>query len=334
VASDEVPVDRHGRTPFLGAHVVGQRVVVRRLLRGETGPSGGPAMTDVLGVCESWDDGVMAVRRAEGDLVIIETADIVSGKPVPPRPTRHRHLDPAEADRLACPGWEPVESEPLGEWVLRASGGFSSRGNSVLALGDPGMPLPEAVEQVAGWYRRRGLGPRAHVHLDTDAAAAFAEAGWTAYEPTLLMLAGVSRVLRRLGPGDAQVQHRDTVDAGWLASDERAARYGEPARQVLESGEVTFATVRDEDGGVLARGRGAFHGDWVGVSSLWTREDVRRTGLGSAVLGSLLGWGSEHGATTTYLQVVLSNVAAQQLYEAHGYEVHHRYDYLVLDLGP
>jgi GNAT superfamily N-acetyltransferase len=291
-------------------------------------------MTDVLGVCESWADGLVVVRREQGDLVTIATADIVSGKPVPPRPVRHRRLDPAEADRLALPGWRPVESEPLGEWVLRASGGFSSRGNSVLALGDPGMPLPDAVEQVAAWYRSRALAPRAHVHPDDEAAAAFAAAGWTSYESTLLLLAGVARVLRRLDrrPG-VEVRHDTVVDEGWLASDGRAARYGEPARQVLEAGEITLATVRDETGAVLARGRGAFHGDWLGVSSLWTREDVRRRGLGSAVLRSLLGWGSERGATTTYLQVVLSNVTAQELYEGLGYEVHHRYDYLVADLG-
>ena len=330
-----MPEDRHGDPPLLGPHVVGQRVVVRRLVRGETGPTGGPAMTDVLGVCESWADGVVVVRREQGDVVSIQTADIVSGKPVPPRPTRHRHLDPVAADRLALPGWQPVESATLGDWVLRASGGFSSRGNSVLALGDPGLPLPEAVEHVAGWYRTRGLQPRAHVHLDGDTAPAFAEAGWASYEPTLLMLAGVSRVLRRLGrPSSVEVEHHARVDDAWLASDARAARYGEAARQVLEAGEVTLATVRDGHGQVLARGRGAFHGDWVGVSSLWTREDVRRTGLGSAVLRSLLEWGSERGATTTYLQVVLANVTAQELYQAHGYEVHHRYDYLVLDLGP
>ena len=223
-----------------------------------------------------------------------------------------------------------MESEPLGERVLRASGGFSSRGNSVLALGDPGLPLPEAVEHVAGWYRTRGLQPRAHVHLDGEAAAAFADAGWASYDPTVLMLAGVSRVLRRLGPASAvEVEQHGKVDDAWLDSDERAARYGDPARQVLETGAVTLATVRADDGTVLARGRGAFHGDWVGVSSLWTHADVRRTGLGSAVLRSLLEWGAERGATTTYLQVVLSNIAAQELYEAFGYEVHHRYDYLV-----
>lgn len=76
--------------PLLGPHVVGRRVVVRRVLRGRTGPTGGPAMTDVLGTCESWGEGTCTVRREDGELIDIPIADIVSGKPVPPRPPRRR----------------------------------------------------------------------------------------------------------------------------------------------------------------------------------------------------------------------------------------------------
>jgi GNAT superfamily N-acetyltransferase len=317
----------------LGPHVVGLRVVVRRVLRGQTGPTGGPAMTDVLGVCESWGDGVATVRREDGSVVRFDTADVVSGKPVPPRPSVHRRLGAEQADRLALPGWQPVESEALGDWVLRASGGFSSRGNSVLALGDPGVPPQEAVRRVASWYAARGLDPRAHVHPDSAAVGAFTDAGWTRYESTLLMLASVPRVLRRLGPRDGEVTHTTALDPGWLSTDERAARFGEHAQRVLEAGEVTLATVRDADGGVLARGRGAFHADWVGVSSLWTRPDVRHSGLGAALLRSLLEWGAERGATTTYLQVVVANESAQDLYATRGFEVHHRYDYLTAPQG-
>src|SRR6188474_1447704 len=105
---DEAPMGRHA----LGPHVVGLRVVVRRVLPGETGPSGGPAMTDVLGTCEAGGGGIVTVRREDGSVVQIATAHIVSGKPVPPRPSLHRRLDDAQADRLALPGWQPVESEP------------------------------------------------------------------------------------------------------------------------------------------------------------------------------------------------------------------------------
>ena len=286
-------------------------------------------MTDVLGICESWEHGLVTVRRMDGSVVEFPTADIVSGKPVPPRASVHRHLSAEQADRLAMPGWRPVESEPLGDWVLRASGGFSSRGNSAFALGDPGISHAEAVDRVARWYDARSLSPRAHVHQGTSEAEAFAAAGWSVYEQTFLLLASVARALRLLGTSDApEVRHDTVVDEAWLASDERALRYGQPARAVLEAGEVTFATIR-EQGEVLARGRAAVHQDWVGVSSLWTRPEHRGTGLGSAVLRSLLEWGAERGATTTYLQVVRSNEAARRIYEARGYEVHHRYDYLV-----
>jgi hypothetical protein len=45
-------------------------------------------MSDVLGTCEAWGDGRCLVRREDGTAVEIPIADIVSGKPVPPRPPR------------------------------------------------------------------------------------------------------------------------------------------------------------------------------------------------------------------------------------------------------
>ena len=72
----------------LGPHVVGARVVVRRVLPGETGPSGGPAMTDVIGTCLRWSDDECVVQPETGPAVTIPRRLIVAGKPVPPRPTR------------------------------------------------------------------------------------------------------------------------------------------------------------------------------------------------------------------------------------------------------
>jgi N-acetylglutamate synthase len=74
----------------LGPHCVGMRVVVRRVLRGRTGPSGGPLMSDVLGVMESWSDAATVLRTERGETVVVAVPDIVSGKPVPPRPATRR----------------------------------------------------------------------------------------------------------------------------------------------------------------------------------------------------------------------------------------------------
>ena len=50
-----------------------------------------------------------------------------------------------------------VESERLGDWELRAASGFTRRANSVLPLGDPRLPLDEALDAVRRWYGDRGL---------------------------------------------------------------------------------------------------------------------------------------------------------------------------------
>ena len=73
-----------------------------------------------------------------------------------PEPRNPRVTD---LERTAALLWQAPETEPLGEWRLRAAAGFTGRANSALPLGDPGLPLPEAVTEVEEWYRRRDLRP-------------------------------------------------------------------------------------------------------------------------------------------------------------------------------
>ena len=72
----------HGDPPL------GQRVVVRSRVVGETGPSGGPAMTDVVGILEAADEREIVVRRKDGTARPVARTDIVAIKPVPPPPAR------------------------------------------------------------------------------------------------------------------------------------------------------------------------------------------------------------------------------------------------------
>src|SRR3712207_8558779 len=61
-------------------------------------------------------------------------------------------------------GWRAPEEEPLGGWLLRAGGGFTGRANTALVAGDPGRPLPEAVEAGAGDRESKRLNSR-HAHI-------------------------------------------------------------------------------------------------------------------------------------------------------------------------
>ncbi len=317
----------------LGPDCVGLRVVVRRLLPGETGPSGGPRMTDVLGVMEDWSGGTTTVRHESGRRVVIALADIVSGKPVPPKPSLRLRESAAEVSRRAVADWPPDELEHLGEWLLRASGGWSRRANSALAIGDPGLPVEDAVDRVEQYYAGRGLPAIATAFTGTDLDQLLIGRGWEpASDDILVQIAGVAaclRVLEDTGSRTDEVSLGDFDDAWWDASPDRPL--DDHGRRILTAPQdVVFARVVRE-GEVVARGRGSLtvrHDVRLGLAGLWTRPDHRRRGLGNAVLRALLEWAAEQGATSTYLQVAAVNQTALAAYERLGFLTHHGYRYL------
>jgi GNAT superfamily N-acetyltransferase len=301
VAAEQEP--HHVGKHLLGPHVVGRRVVVRRLLPGETGPTGGPAMTDLLGVCTAWGDGVCVVQPETGPPVSITIAEIVSGKPVPPRPSPRLRVSPREAQVRALALWPDLETRPLGDWVLRRSAtSRARRANSVLAMGPSGAErdYEQVVDFYAGPPAQR---PIAAVLPDSAEDRLFRAHGWVLEShdaDTVFQLAGVARARRglpRLEPAQA------------VSLDVR--------------GQVATARLGD-----IATGVAAVSGDWVGFRGIEVSPEHRRRGLGLLVMATLLEWGAERGATTAYLQVLGDNEAALGLYAKLGFEEHHRYRYL------
>jgi hypothetical protein len=70
---------------------VGQRVVIR--WRRPT-PGDGEQIADVLGILEENDAASFAVRKSDGQLVVIPHARALAGKIVPPAPPRRRRAGP------------------------------------------------------------------------------------------------------------------------------------------------------------------------------------------------------------------------------------------------
>ena len=297
----------------LGPHVVGQRVVVRRLLRGETGPSGGPAMTDLLGVCTAWGEGACVVEPESGAPVRIAWADIVSGKPVPPRPSVRQRVSARDAELHTHALWPRVRTEALGDWLLRTDpappGRLLKRANSCLAMGDPGVDLEAATRAVREFYAARGRPAIVQVERGSSVDAALVAAGWSPApdgDAHFLVgsLARALRATREGGAGDAEVVEDDD---GLLAE----------------------LTPGSGDRAVVATGRAALTGDWLGLHGLAVDPAYRRRGLATAVVAALLERGAEQGATTAWLHVETDNAPALALYEGLGFAVHHTCRYLL-----
>ncbi|MBO0826143.1 MAG: GNAT family N-acetyltransferase [Streptosporangiales bacterium] len=299
-----------------GEHV-GRRVTVRSRT-----PSG--SATDVVGDLVGYDDGTLRVRDRDGVEHAVALADLIAGHPVSARPAPGRVV---QLERVAAAGWPAVDTEPLGEWLLRAAGGFTSRANSALAIGASGLPFPAAAERVRAWYAERGLPGRAAVVLPSPEDDAFAAAGWTPRDAVLVQTADVAGVLDALPPSPVRADVRPEPSDGWLARYTARGQVTAEGREVLTGGpRVGFAHAGDgaEPPGI---GRGVVVADWLGVSAIEVDPGARGRGYGKAVTRALFEWGAANGARRAYLQVESGNRPAVALYAALGLRTHHRYRY-------
>ncbi|WP_042412328.1 GNAT family N-acetyltransferase [Streptacidiphilus anmyonensis] len=315
---------------------LGRRVMVRRVVGFEEDR---PQFSDTLGVLTSWDRGrgvLTVVNQAGADVELPEKA-LVAGKPVPPKPLRRSLAAPPvptpdALQRIAARGWAALEQEPLGGWVLRSSSGFTRRGNSTQTLGDPGMPLDEALDRVQDWYAARGL--PAFVEVVRPGSTDGLEAALTARGASeALTQVRTAPIARLAAPVTADVRLSRTADEAWLSRYQRIegdASKATAARALLHSGpSVWFASVflPEVADGPAAIGRCVVDGEWAGFGAVEVVPQARRRGLAGAVMATLASRAAEEGASGAYLQVEEENTAARALYDKLGFDTAYRYGY-------
>ncbi|GAA1973976.1 GNAT family N-acetyltransferase [Kitasatospora viridis] len=311
---------------------------VRRLEAALDCATGRPVFRDVIGVLTSWDEYELVVIGRDRTESRIPVDRLVAGKPVPPFPARRGELpaaSPTELQRLAAGSWPALEREQLGDWTLRAAAGFTKRANSVQALGDPGLPLPEALAAVRAWYAARALPALVEVTSPgTDPALAALLDGLEQLTRAHLQTAPLAPLARPV-PGAELVRLATAADEGWLALYHLTA--GSPqmllaARQLLHGGpSVWFAQVPGEAGGEpLAIGRCVIDGPWAHFSAVEVSPAARRRGLATAVMSALAARAAEEGARAGYLQVEADNDGALALYDRLGFTTSHTYHYVRL----
>ena len=300
----------------------------------------GAHFTDVVGELVLVEPEAVTVRGPHGDVVVPRSA-VVAVRVVPPRPSRpappHRALTPESLQRLMVAGNPPIETDWIGGWLLRAAGGFTGRANSMLPLGDPGLPLSEALDHMEAWYHTRGLPPLVTVYgyleenLSVDSISRLLLGrGYQIFQPTRVMSAPVTRDLAWPGlPLGYRVERIDRLTEDVLAvSEGRVDEFGATARRVLEGPpSQAFLCVYD-DAGPVAVVRVPIHDGWAGLFGLHVLPAHRDRGLGRQLTDAALAYASGMSASAMYLQVTEDNSAARRLYESAGFTDHHAYCYL------
>ncbi|MGW4853189.1 GNAT family N-acetyltransferase [Streptomyces sp. NPDC004288] len=308
---------------------VGKRVSVRYVTDSAEVPG---RFTDAVGVLTSWDAGVLLITRKSGEGVRIAESSLAAGKVVPAAPARRRGPSATfpELARATARAWRPVESEALGEWTLRAADGFTRRANSVLPLGDPGLPVADALTHVRAWYAARGL--PAYVQTSTGAegtqellCAELDRHGWRR-EVSAEVRIGALAPIGDLDADVSAVRLSRTLDEAWLRRYQRFEEPGPAVLSVLASGpSVWFASVAGTGEVPAAIGRCVVDGRWAGFMAVEVDPGQRRRGLATAVMTALARRALDEGASAAWLQVEADNDGARALYDGMGFAPHHHY---------
>ncbi|SFM95674.1 Acetyltransferase (GNAT) family protein [Pseudonocardia ammonioxydans] len=348
--------------------LLGRRVTLRFRIAPDGAP--GPRFTDAVGELTTADSPDAVVVRTRSGEVRVERDTVVAVREVPPAPARRAsRAAVARLERLRSDAWPAPVRRELGGWLLRAAGGYTKRANSTLALGDPGMPVEAALDQVREFADEHGIAPLVQAPVGSPGSNRILEAGWRVADPgeCLVLVASLDDV----APAGAPVTDLpdSPPDGWWSVFDEQVPAPGSSARAVVAPGPQatpTGAEVRPgmqskaaqrQVSGVVRRGeqskatadplprvgfgmivsesgaaaavRAAVVEDHVYVSRLHVRPEHRRRGLAGELMGTVLSWGRAAGARHALLDVTADNTAARALYAAAGWTEHHRYHYLV-----
>lgn len=233
--------------------------------------------------------------------------------------------------------WPPLEAVDVGGWRAGLSGGFTRRGNSVVALGTPNDP-DAALDEVEALYAARGLPSVVRVCRDSrpaDLDDMLEARGYTVAATTLVMAVALP-VGAAAPPGEPLVGAPVHVDVaaepdeawlrGWLAVKASTPVDLDLAGRLVGGAPARYARAHDADG-TLGVVRTATADGWVALSCLTVQVRARRHGLGRWLTLDALAAAHAEGVPAAYLQVEEGNAAGRALYAGLGFEVVDRYHY-------
>jgi ribosomal protein S18 acetylase RimI-like enzyme len=243
-----------------------------------------------------------------------------------------RHAAHRNLERLAFRAWPSVETIEYDGWVLRASGGYTKRANSVNPHFGSTLPLNEKLAHCRAFYAERGLPTIFRLtpfSVPEGLDRHLEGAGYATLDRTLVMTATLDRA-----PSETQSPVRGCSGDEWLSAfDTRRVLPSEERvhhRRIVESAEGNrmFALV-EQNGAPVACGLGVVIDDAIGLFDLYTADPHRRLGHARAVVTDILRRAFERGARTAFLQVHSENEAARALYADLGFTVAYPYWYRI-----
>jgi ribosomal protein S18 acetylase RimI-like enzyme len=242
---------------------------------------------------------------------------------------RTRHIEEA-----ALRAWPAAQQLLFDGWVARLSDGYTKRANSASLI----YPTPNSIDEttiarIEQLYRSQTLPVIFRLLSFTtppDLDHRLADRGYREADGTLVMTCDLTSDIP-LDPAVRDLDVEQGIDAHARMNNlSDAILPGH--RRILERIPSGLSLVGLFDGGELvACGLSVTDGELVGLFDIVTDPAHRRKGHGGRLVRGMLAQAAALGASSAYLQVVMTNNPAIALYESLGFSEAYRYAYRIHD---
>jgi N-acetylglutamate synthase len=314
--------------------LIGKRVALRHRV---SAPHEHPLYTDAVGeLAGGPSPAEVRVHTRKGTVTVARDRVFAVREIPPPRPRRPSWAAVARLETVCADAWPPLVSRPLGQWRLRAAGGFTGRANSCLVNGDPGVPLAEALDRVRGFAGEHGIRPLLQVPVGSPWHREILAAGWAPHtghpagHRVQVMVAPVAQLAAPSRPADLRLRVDGEPATDWwpLAGDPPVDAGQRHVLLGAGAGERGFGLALTPDGATVGAVRLVALDEHLHLSRLAVDPAHRRRGVALALLDAAAAWAVGR-ARWCVLQVADENTAALALYRRLGFRPHHEYTYLL-----
>jgi GNAT superfamily N-acetyltransferase len=288
-------------------------------------PEGG--FRDLVGYLESEN----SLRNRHGELIEFDREKIAIYKVIKEKNHPAGHGAPLslriqELEKVLTTTWPPVKQEYFGKWLVRTSGKFTLRANSVLPCGkapygEPQIDIDEAISFVIAHYEKEGLVPAFSIPLPTyqDLDSKLFDNGWIEKIRAHVMVADFEYA----EPISSQftITTSSEFDDSWLSLQDDHG-----VADLMRTFPAIYASVFDGEK-LIAVGRTAHSDGWSALSRVFVDPAYRGHGVSKLIVSTLLNASSKEGIKKALLQVDSKNLTAINLYSSFGFTLHHEYVY-------
>lgn len=219
-------------------------------------------------------------------------------------------------------------------WILRMSGGYTRRANSVQTFRAPTQPLAQKIAYCERLYRDHGLPVIFKMTAASQPPTLDQELEARGYRAEASTSVQTCALAPFAAPRSERVRLCERWSDEWFAEFCRMRELTPTQRAAVEQllrlivPQTGYALLTDKDG-VRACGLGVVQEKHLGLFDIEVEPAARRRGYGKELVTQLLAWGKTMGAEAAYLQVTSANEPALKLYGQLGFVEQYRYWYRV-----